>query len=231
MTSLPTHLVYTEYAGYVASDTWYTLLEAGNLAPALAIGRLPAQTADQLTIMVNKIIAYEQAGPETWTQRALLVADDEPAFDHASNNLAAALEPTGYQTQKLYMTENEDIHDTLISALNQGVGILNYVGHGSIEVWGDEKVFESEDAAILINGNRLPIFTTFTCLNGYFNHPQVDAMPETLLWPRRCWRGSGRCPLRPFPQPATTAPDRRFLSDASQRAKPAPWARRCKRPK
>jgi hypothetical protein len=178
---LPTHLVYTEYAGYVASDTWYTLAD-GDLAPALAIGRLPAQTAEQLTVMVNKIITYEENGNEAWTQRALLVADDEPAFDRASDNLAAALEPTGFQTQKLYMTENEEIHDALISALNQGVGILNYVGHGSIEVWGDEKVFESEDATILINGNRLPIFTTFTCLNGYFNHPQVDALAETLLW-------------------------------------------------
>jgi hypothetical protein len=179
---LPTHLVFTEYAGYVASDTWYTLLEDSTLAPSLAIGRLPAQTADQLTIMVNKIIAYEQGGHEAWAQRALLVADDEPAFDRASNDLADALEPTGYQTQKLYMTENENIDDALISALNQGVGILNYVGHGSIEVWGDERVFESEDASVLINGNRLPIFTTFTCLNGYFNHPEVDALAETLLW-------------------------------------------------
>lgn len=179
---LPTHLVFTEYAGYVASDTWYTLLAEETLAPTLAIGRLPAQTAAQLTIMVNKTIAYEQAGNEPWTQRALLVADDEPAFDRASDDLAAALESTNFQTQKLYMTENEEIYDSLLSALNQGVGILNYVGHGSIEVWGDEKVFESEDAALLINGNRLPIFTTFTCLNGYFNHPQVDALAETLLW-------------------------------------------------
>jgi hypothetical protein len=179
---LPTYLVYTEYAGYAASDTWYTLSGEDDLAPALAIGRLPAQTADQLTIMVNKIVTYEQSGAESWAQRALLVADDEAAFDRASDDLAAALEPTGFQTQKLYMSENEDIHDALISALNQGVGILNYVGHGSIEVWGDERVFESEDAAILINGGRLPIFTTFTCLNGYFNHPQVDALAETLLW-------------------------------------------------
>lgn len=179
---LPTYLVYTEYAGYVASDTWFTLLEEGNLAPALAIGRLPAQNAAQLTIMVNKIISYEQAGRQDWLERALLVADDEPTFNSASDNLAQELEPNGYQTQKLYMTENEDIHDAIISALNQGVGILNYVGHGSIEVWGDERVFETEDSASLINGNRLPIFTTFTCLNGYFNHPQANALAETLLW-------------------------------------------------
>ena len=56
------------------------------------------------------------------------------------------------------------------------------MGHGSIEVWGDERVFQAEDAEILINGERLPIFTTFTCLNGYFNHPDVNALAETLIW-------------------------------------------------
>lgn len=79
------------------------------------------------------------------------------------------------------MTENEDIHDAIISALNQGVGIINYVGHGSVEVWGDEMVLQAQDAAILTNEERLPIFTTFTCLNGYFNHPKTDALAETLL--------------------------------------------------
>jgi hypothetical protein len=49
-------------------------------------------------------------------------------------------------------------------------------------VWGDEGVFDAEDADILINGQRLPIFTTFTCLNGYFNHPEVNALAETLMW-------------------------------------------------
>ena len=31
------------------------------------------------------------------------------------------------------------------------------------------------------NRGRFPIFTTFTCLNGYFNHPDVNALAESLL--------------------------------------------------
>ncbi len=179
---LPTFLVYTEFAGYVASDTWFTLVDDDSLAPAFALGRFPAQSADQINTMVEKTLAYERADDAQWLQRALLVADDESTFDEASDDLADNLIGTGYQAQKLYMTENENIHDAIVSALNQGVGILNYVGHGSIEVWGDERVFQAEDAEILINGDRLPIFTTFTCLNGYFNHPDVDALAETLIW-------------------------------------------------
>jgi hypothetical protein len=152
------------------------------LIPALAIGRFPVQTVDQLETLVNKTIIYEKTSDQEWLGRVLLVADDEPAFDQASDELAVELDAVGYQTQKLYMSENESIDDDIVSALNQGVGILNYIGHGSIQVWGDESVFEAEDADILINGDRLPIFTTFTCLNGYFNHPEVDALAETLLW-------------------------------------------------
>ena len=43
-------------------------------------------------------------------------------------------------------------------------------------------MFQASDAETLINIKRLPIFTTFTCLNGYFNHPIDDALAEALLW-------------------------------------------------
>ncbi len=178
----PTYLVFTEFAGYVASDTWFTIFDDETLTPEIAIGRFPAQTVEQLEIMVSKTVAYEETADQEWLGRALLVADDEPAFDDASEDLAEDLSVIGYDTQKLYMSKNENVHDDIVSALNQGVGIINYVGHGSIQVWGDENVFDTEDADILINGQRLPIFTTFTCLNGYFNHPEVDALAETLLW-------------------------------------------------
>lgn len=180
---VPTYLVYTHYAGYVASDTYFSLITPDSLAPGLAIGRFPAQRASQVERMVAKTIAYEQQQAQTdWLDHVLLVADDEQSFNRVSDDLAGELENVGYAVNKLYMTENEDIRDTIISAFNQGAGIVNYVGHGSVRVWGDERVFEASDADLLSNGERLPIFTTFTCLNGYFNHPEDDALAETLLW-------------------------------------------------
>lgn len=179
---LPTYLIHTEFAGYVASDTWFTLFEQNELQPVLAIGRLPVQTAEQLRIIVEKTLAYETATSAPWLDRALLVADDEGRFNITSERLAEELDQSGYQTQKLYMTQNEDIHDAIISALNHGVGLVNYAGHGGIDVWGDEKVLQSEDTAILMNGDRLPIFAAFSCINGFFNHPQEDALAEALLW-------------------------------------------------
>lgn len=179
---VPTALQFTNFAGNVASDTWFTIFEPGSLAPQMAIGRFPAQTVAQLETMVAKTLAYENAGGGDAREHALLVADDEIAFDRANDRLARDLESGGYQTVKLYMSENEDIHDAIVNTFNSGVGVVNYVGHGGVKVWADEVVFAAEDAGKLQNGARLPIFTTFTCLNGYFNHPEIDALAETLLW-------------------------------------------------
>lgn len=178
---LLTQLVYTDFMGYVASDAWFVIPPGDNLSPQMAIGRFPAQTAEQLETMVAKTLLYERDQDPSWSSRALLVADDEPYFDTSSDKLAESLNATGFNPEKLYMSQNEDIHEDIMTAINDGVGLVNYVGHGSVEVWGDERVLRAEDAVSLRNRGRFPIFTTFTCLNGYFNHPDVDALAETLL--------------------------------------------------
>lgn len=177
---LPSQLIRTQFSGYIASDSWFTIFDDSGL-PAIATGRFPAQNSRHLRVMVDKVLAYEVATPSPWMSRALMVADDEPRFDTASDRLAKELSQVGYNPQKLYMTQNEDVHDSIISALNHGVGIVSYVGHGGVDAWGDEIVLKSDDAIILRNGSRLPIFTTFTSLNGVFNHPELDSLAEALL--------------------------------------------------
>ncbi|MDX1662193.1 MAG: C25 family cysteine peptidase [Candidatus Promineifilaceae bacterium] len=176
---IPTRLVYTDFAGYVPSDAWYVL--EGDHRSALAIGRLPAQTAEQLAIMVQKTVDYEQIPGGDWRQQALLVADDEARFVTTAYATSARLSRQGYEIQLLSMMENEELRDTIISTFNHGVGLVNYIGGGDLEAWGDERVLESSDVDLLMNGARLPLFTTFTCLNGSFNDPQAASLAETML--------------------------------------------------
>ncbi len=184
---LPTQLNYSDYTGYVASDMWFVM---GNLvAPTIAIGRFPVQSVEELEILVSKTIEYESTSATNsvsssnpfWRSRTLLVADDELYFDAASDELALALAGHGFANQKLYMSQDDQIRDDIIGAINQGVGLINYAGHGGIRVWGDERVLSVEDASMLNNRSRLPIFTTFSCLNGFFDHPRDDSLAEALL--------------------------------------------------
>ena len=58
---------------------------------------------------------------------------------------------------------------------------MTYVGHGSMNVWAQEKILRTEDVAKL-NNEALPFMMTMTCLVGYFHHPQATSMGEELLF-------------------------------------------------
>jgi hypothetical protein len=181
---IPAPLVFTEAGGYVASDSWYTLLADDTPAPDIAIGRFPVRNRDQLEGIVAKTLAYENARPGPWQERAVLVADDEGRFDTATNRLAESLEAAGFSTHRLHMSINKDLRDAIIGTINQGAGLVNYSGHGNLDVWGAEGVLQNSDVRLLLNNDWLPVYTTFTSLNGQFNHNSADSLAETLLWTR-----------------------------------------------
>jgi hypothetical protein len=150
----------------------------------MATGRFPAQNALQLRAMIGKTLSFEQsiaAEDNAWRQRALLVADDESIFDTATDSLAATLADRGYRAYQLHMSQGENIHYNIRSVINQGVALVNYLGHGSKGAWGDEAVLQNSDTEALYNGSRLPILTAFTSLNGAFAEPQIDSLAESLL--------------------------------------------------
>ena len=176
---LPGSLTYSPQNGYLSGDAWYGILDDTGI-PQMAVGRFPAQTAAQLQNMVEKTIAYETAG-QPWQQRVLLVADDEPVFDAATETLAAYLAGEGLTVNALYMSQNDAVHYDIISALNKGVGVLNYAGYGRYDSWGDERVFAGDDGAMLANSGRPPLLTSFSSGSGLFDHPQQNGLAETLL--------------------------------------------------
>ena len=180
---LPTHLLETEDGLFAASDSWFASFDSA-IAP-MSIGRFPVQTAAQLTAVVNKTIAYETAVSQSpdaaWLQRALLIAGDEPYFDMASEHLEDNLDDSGYQIHDLHMSQNQDIYANIITVLNRGVGILNYTGHGGKTSFADGVAFTADDARLLQNEYRLPIFTAFSCQNGAFTDPDQNSVAEQLL--------------------------------------------------
>jgi hypothetical protein len=67
------------------------------------------------------------------------------------------------------------------NALNTGQLLVNYLGHGSVEVWSGDGLLDDISAAALTNGARLPVFLTFDCLNGFFHDVYTQSLSETLL--------------------------------------------------
>ena len=58
---VPSFLTFTKYKGETATDEWYVTVSGDDAVPDLYIGRLPAASAAEAAIMVDKIVAYETA--------------------------------------------------------------------------------------------------------------------------------------------------------------------------
>ncbi len=180
---VPTHDVYTPFSGWTGSDVWYALPDDGETAmPAFAVGRFPAQTAAQMSAMVQKTLSYEAQGNDRgWRSTALLVADnDEPGFAEETQAFAGQL--AGERTQQVTIQDDgKNARTALLAGFKDGTGLIGYFGHGSVTLWAQEKVFEVADAARLDNKDYLPIVFTLTCLSGYFEDPSTVSLGETLL--------------------------------------------------
>jgi hypothetical protein len=186
---VPTYLLVTPHLGETGSDNWYVLLdgEEDRLADML-IGRIPARTAEEVSTVINKTIAYEQTPLEAaagWAERAVFVADeDEVDFEERTEEIADLL-PQQYDTRKLYLNDYEDPLDLtteLVDEINDGALIVNYVGHGGIELWANKEILNTWDVQALQNENRLPLVVSATCLNSYYLHPfPYESMAESFL--------------------------------------------------
>lgn len=191
---LPTKLVDTLFLE-TASDDWFVDVNEDGL-PEMAVGRLPVRTPEEAATMISKIINYEQSGGGR-RREVLLVADNNDIFDfEAASTRLNALLPANMTVHEVFRgrTDVETARREILAKINQGQLIVNYVGHGSVEVWAGEGLLTAEDAETLGNID-LPFFVSMTCLNGLFHNVFTDSLAEALMKAERgavaVWAPSG----------------------------------------
>ena len=179
---VPTKLIDTVHLE-TASDDWFVDFDNDGL-PEMAIGRLPVQTAEEAATVVSKMIGYEKSGAK---KEAILVADrtegpNDFDFEGASEGVRALL-PAPILVRKIFrgqFSSDAQAKGELLLGINQGPLLVNFMGHGSLEVWRGS-LLTAGDAESLINGLQLLFFVNMTCLNGFFQAPYADSMAEALL--------------------------------------------------
>jgi len=196
---------------FTATDQWYAAVDGPDLAPDLAIGRLPVNDLGQFQNMINKMKTFESYGQPAWRRSVQLVADETdqsngflrtcPAGDYpricqdyfmVQNELDSTMIPNTITVNKSYLQSNGGnvftLNGQVQNAFNAGRFAINYIGHGSKGKWGlknySDAMFDSVDADALTN-TRLPLVTIFTCLNGQFHNPDeagVHSCVERMIW-------------------------------------------------
>ena len=180
---MPPLLVTTGY-GLFCSDSAHGDVNGDGLME-IAIGRLPVTTGDQLVALVNKIKAYE-AQPAASAAQALLVAD---APDSAGN-FANEIQQVGttldgnYSNTVVQCGSQGNLgawRQSIQSSLSTGVDLVNYIGHGAIDRFGNAGYLTSADVASLQNGSCLPVVVAVTCVAGQYSVPGSACLAESLL--------------------------------------------------
>ncbi|MFA8299074.1 MAG: C25 family cysteine peptidase [Hyphomicrobiales bacterium] len=164
--------------GCVSGDDYYL---------DLCIGRFSANSPEEVQTIVDKVINYEKNPKGDFYKSTLGIGsreglwgadDNEVDYVHVENIYNGRLKPNGYDKYYYCYEPNDDLQ-TVIDALNNGVGVVNYAGHGSKKGWKTSG-FSNTEINGLTNGDKLPIIFTVACINGSFED-ESDCFAETFL--------------------------------------------------
>lgn len=179
--------------GPAASDNPFVDLVGNDFSPEMAIGRFPANTPAEVTAMVNKTIAYmRQPTPGPWRSRVLLASDRERNLAARNEQLAQRTHNAGLRAEEFLPAGTEDgekHQDRLRSAIDTGMLVLHFFGHGGRYMWqtapsrdgNGRNLFDMEDLDRLAPSSRLPIVLSMSCNTGPFDHPAVDSLAEKFM--------------------------------------------------
>jgi hypothetical protein len=140
---------------------------------------------DEANLIVSKIVNY---APANVPQVALLIADDPgtPAiwdFETANDDVQALLPPSMTVQRVNVRTEPSFAQATtdIVNGFNEGRAVVNYSGHGNVDVWSGASIFTTANATALTNGNKLAFVIVMDCLNGYYHDPTFLSLAEAFV--------------------------------------------------
>ena len=164
------------------SDNFYTEIVGNDEVPDIILGKISAENATHVTTQVNKFIQYEE-NPEQTAHLATFLGiassegpgeDNEYDYEHIrniDNKLQAFTYTNGYElfdgSQGGLDASGNPTASDVSTAVNAGVGIITYCGHGDVTLWGTT-YFSNSNINSLTNYHKLPFIISTACLNGSY---------------------------------------------------------------
>jgi len=191
----------------IPSDDFYlqNTMNNFNLPPQISVGRIPTSDVNKINNFVSKLSDF-LTNPTIgrWRDKAVLIADDEHKngeneaceIKHTINSdiIYDILSP--YMNVKtLYGVEYEpittsdglyhsELNQSIIDEINDGVALINYIGHGDQRTLSAEKIIDMERdmGQIYAKENKLGVWVVGTCKFGQYDNE--DCMAEQLITDR-----------------------------------------------
>lgn len=197
---IPAYQYDTYFCGRVGTDN-YAASEDG--IPEIAIGRLPADSPEELALMAEKTIACETAsehGP--WRRRLEVFAgtadygqEIEALLQSMFKMIFGSLMPRAFDLRITYAGKDseyyfpaEKFRARFIDSINEGALVTAYVGHGEVRALDNVyinnrayPIFEASDVSRLSCRGRSPVMVIIACDSGAFDLPGEECLAEEIL--------------------------------------------------
>lgn len=179
---------------FPADNNYAALREGDHATPVVAVGRIPAATIDEAEAYLGKLEEYEAATTDdAWAGRSLLVSSWERSFQGLLDRIAKE-SLAGFDNKFLVAQLDSYENDVanLSGGLNEGCGVLYYVGHGGSFVWRvgpidmqqQKDLFTGRDVRELKNEGRYPVVFVSSCYTVSFDHAR-SLGEEFVLTPKK----------------------------------------------
>lgn len=201
---VPTFFYQTQEFGATATDLPYALIAGEDNIPDLIVGRIPAATNTNVQNVTAKIIEYEQGNTvDAWRNSALFISGNDritfetgsplnnprPAFRSQNSRIIESLVPNHISAIRLNTIRDQNLpfdpnfgsSSDLERYLQDGLFLVNFMGHGGGGIWADVDLMRLEDVDNLRNKGKYPFITSMTCFTGAFENPQSFGLAQKML--------------------------------------------------
>ena len=165
------------------SDNYYGEIAGNDCYADVIIGKISAETVDHVNTQVDRFIQYEQNPPETshFPVFCGIASSQGPGdnneydYDHI-RNIDNILQNYTYTSGYEFFEGSHGGLDgagnptatQVANAINAGVGVINYCGHGDYNMWVTSS-FSNTNVQNLTNYNKLPFIISVACVNGEYS--------------------------------------------------------------
>ncbi|MGX9727747.1 MAG: Ig-like domain-containing protein [Candidatus Electronema sp. VV] len=180
---IPSVLVATP-EGFFPSDNALADVAGNDGVPEFAVGRIPVFDKAEFDRYIDKVISYElSAGSGSMT----VVNDkNDPAAGNfkASAELVAGFAPEQMTVSKLDVDSLgvTAVHDRIKTAMQQGTGILHYIGHSSLIGFGKGNgLLSAKNIEELNPAGQPTLMVSMSCSAASFGYPAMNSIGESAV--------------------------------------------------
>lgn len=173
---LPSSFIFTQFGGWTVSDSDMVDTDRDGVID-ISTGRIPVKQPEELVAVIDKIISYEnKIKRRSRIEYVGLLYDDgfQPTtndYEFQDDRFRIINQSQGIANREMALSEFN----------NSTFPVLFYMGHGSLTQIGSHNLFGVSDIRKDNQPENYGTLFLFTCLSGYFVHPQVDSLVEELL--------------------------------------------------